>query len=130
MLSLTGVIRDRGMTRGDAAALFGVTQLPMSNLMRGKINPFSLDTLIGMAATASMGLTVKVSKPKAMPNKHPKRAAKRRLEAAQPFLRQLDPLRNWVEKPVLPWPAGAASLGVAQEILRWTFNQRSTADAN
>lgn len=82
MMSLTEVIRERGMTQGDAAALFGVTQPRMSDLMRGKINLFSLDTLIDMAATAGMSPTVKVSKPKAIQIKHPKRAAKRQLEAA------------------------------------------------
>ena len=65
MLNLTEVIRERGMTLGDAAALFGVTQPRVSDLMRGKINLFSLDTLIDMAATAGMSPTVKVSKPKA-----------------------------------------------------------------
>ena len=82
MISLTEVIRERGMTQGDAAALFGVTQPRMSDLMRGKISLFSLDTLIDMAATAGMSPTVKVSKPKAMSSKHPKRTAKRRMEAA------------------------------------------------
>jgi predicted XRE-type DNA-binding protein len=82
MLNLSEVIRDKGMTQGDAAALFGVTQPRMSDLMRGKINLFSLDTLIDMAATAGMSPTVKVSKPKAMPSKHPKRTAKRQIEAA------------------------------------------------
>lgn len=53
------------MTQGDAAALFGVTQPRVSDLMRGTINLFSLDTLIGMAATAGMSPTVKVSKLKA-----------------------------------------------------------------
>jgi predicted XRE-type DNA-binding protein len=65
MMNLTEVIRERGMTQGDAAALFGVTQPRVSDLMRGKINLFSLDTLIDMAATAGMSPTVKVSKPKA-----------------------------------------------------------------
>ena len=51
MLNLTEVIRERGMTQGDAAALFGVTQPRVSDLMRGKVNLFSLDTLIDMAAT-------------------------------------------------------------------------------
>lgn len=82
MMSLTEVIRERGMTQGDAAALFGVTQPRMSDLMRGKISLFSLDTLIDMAATAGMSPTVKVSKPKAIHIRHPKRAAKRQLEAA------------------------------------------------
>ncbi len=65
MMNLTEVIRERGMTQGDAAALFGVTQPRISDLMRGKINLVSLDTLIDMAATAGMSHTVKVSKPKA-----------------------------------------------------------------
>ncbi|MBK9442544.1 MAG: XRE family transcriptional regulator [Comamonadaceae bacterium] len=82
MMSLTEVIRERGMTQGDAAALFGVTQPRISDLMRGKISLFSLDTLIDMAATAGMCPSVKVTKPKAMLGKHPKRAAKRQLEVA------------------------------------------------
>jgi len=58
MMSLTDIISERGMTQGDAAALFGVTQPRVSDLMRGKINRFSLDTLIDMAATAgSIGLS-------------------------------------------------------------------------
>lgn len=75
MINLTEVIRDRGMTQGDAATLFGVTQPRISDLMRGKINLFSLDTLIDMAATAGMCPTVKVSKPKTMHLKRIKRMA-------------------------------------------------------
>ena len=82
MMSLTEVIRERGMTQGEAAALFGVTQPRMSDLMRGKISLFSLDTLIDMAATAGMSPTIKVTKPKTMPGKHSRRPAKRQLEAA------------------------------------------------
>ena len=54
MMSLTEVIRTSGMSQGDAAALFGVTQPRISDLMRGKINLFSLDTLADMAAAAGM----------------------------------------------------------------------------
>jgi predicted XRE-type DNA-binding protein len=75
MINLTEVIRDRGMTQGDAATLFGVTQPRISDLMRGKINLFSLDTLIDMAATAGMCPTVKVSKPKTLQHKRIKRVA-------------------------------------------------------
>ncbi len=73
MMSLSEIIRERGMTQSEAAALFGVTQPRISDLMRGKINLFSLDTLIDMAATAGMSPTVKVSKPKALRHKHLKR---------------------------------------------------------
>jgi len=82
MMSLTEVIRERGMTQGDAAALFGVTQPRMSDLMRGKISLFSLDTLIDMAATAGMSPTVKVSKPKTLQRKRIKRTAVPVLQAA------------------------------------------------
>ncbi len=54
MMNLTEVIRESGMAQGDAAALFGVTQPRVSDLMRGKFNLFSVDTLIDMAATAGM----------------------------------------------------------------------------
>ena len=75
MMNLAEVIRQQGMTQAEAAALFGVTQPRISDLMRGKINLFSLDTLIDMAATAGMGPTVKVSMPKAASAKHPNRRA-------------------------------------------------------
>lgn len=75
MMNLTEVIRERGMTQGDAAALFGVTQPRISDLMRGKISLFSLDTLIDMAATAGMSPIVKVSKPKPLHRKRIKRVA-------------------------------------------------------
>ena len=65
MMSLTEAIRTQEMTQAQAAALFGVTQPRISDLMRGKVNLFSLDTLIDMAATAGMMPTVKVSMPKA-----------------------------------------------------------------
>ncbi len=54
MMHLSEVIRERGMSQGDAAALFGVTQPRISDLMRSKINLFSLDTLVDMAVTAGM----------------------------------------------------------------------------
>ena len=63
MTELSAVIQSSGMTQGDAAAMIGVTQPRVSDLMRGKINLFSLDTLIDMAATAGMSPMVKVIKP-------------------------------------------------------------------
>ena len=73
MISLTEVIRQQGMTQAQAAVFFGVTQPRTSDLMWGKVNLFSLDTLIDMAATAGMGPTVKVSMPRAAPAKGPAR---------------------------------------------------------
>ena len=64
MIELTSVIQDTGMTQAEAADLFGVTQPRISDLVRGKVNLFSLDTLMDMAATAGMSPVVKLSKPK------------------------------------------------------------------
>jgi len=69
MMNLAEVIRQQGMTQAQAASLFGVTQPRISDLMRGKVNLFSLDTLIDMAATAGMAPNVKVTMPKAMATK-------------------------------------------------------------
>ncbi len=77
MMALSEVIRECGMTQIEAAELFGVTQPRVSDLMRGKFNLFSLDTLMDMAATAGMAPMVTVSKPKA-PAKKPALRRKRK----------------------------------------------------
>ena len=69
MMKLAEIIRESGMTQAEAATLFGVTQPRVSDLMRGKINLFSVDTLIDMAATAGMSPTVRLSKPKTVSTK-------------------------------------------------------------
>jgi len=67
LMELSNVIQKRGMTQAEAAELFGVTQPRISDLMRGKIDLFSLDTLMNMASTAGMSPVVKLSKPKTLP---------------------------------------------------------------
>jgi predicted XRE-type DNA-binding protein len=54
-----------GLTQAEAAKLFGVTQPRISDLRRGKINLFSVDTLITMLSRAGMKVDVKVRKKKA-----------------------------------------------------------------
>ena len=82
MMNLTEIIGDRGMTQIDAAAFFGVTQPRISDLMRGKINLFSLDTLMDMAAAAGMRPTVTVTKPKRVGSNRANRMGKREPAAA------------------------------------------------
>jgi predicted XRE-type DNA-binding protein len=48
MAHLREVITNRGLTQADAAALFGVSQPRVSDLVRGKIELFSIDTLVDM----------------------------------------------------------------------------------
>ena len=69
MTGLTEVIRQQGITQAQAADLLGVTQPRVSDLMRGKVNLFSLDTLMDMAATAGMAPTIQVTLPKTAPAK-------------------------------------------------------------
>ena len=59
MARLRELITARGLTQADAAALFGVTQPRVSDLVRGKIDLFSIDTLVDMLSHA--GVKVKFS---------------------------------------------------------------------
>lgn len=60
MIELTKLIEERGLTQAAAAKLLGVTQPRVSDLVRGKIDRFSVDTLIEMLghAGASVSLVV------------------------------------------------------------------------
>ncbi|MDF1480578.1 helix-turn-helix domain-containing protein [Extensimonas sp. H3M7-6] len=48
------------MSQAQAARLFGVTQPRISDLMRGKINLFSLDALVNMATAAGLHIEMRV----------------------------------------------------------------------
>jgi predicted XRE-type DNA-binding protein len=63
MIALKGHLAGTGLSQGQIAKLFGVTQPRVSDLMRGKIDVFGLDALVNMAAAA--GLRVKLSVRKA-----------------------------------------------------------------
>jgi predicted XRE-type DNA-binding protein len=58
MVNLQKVIRARGLKQAEAAELLGVTQPRVSDLMRGRIDLFSIDTLIDMLAR--LGVRVKL----------------------------------------------------------------------
>lgn len=58
MIALKNHLLSTEMSQADAAKLLGVTQPRMSDLMRGKINLFGLDTLVNMATAA--GLHIKL----------------------------------------------------------------------
>ncbi len=57
-------IRDaaRGMTQRDAAKQFGVSQPRLNDLLRGKVDKFSLDGLVNMLGHAGMRVELKVKK--------------------------------------------------------------------
>ena len=60
MIALKKHITRTGMSQAQAAKLFGVTQPRVSDLMRGKINLFGLDTLVNMAAAAGLRVEMHV----------------------------------------------------------------------
>jgi len=62
MMSLKDHIAGEGLSQSEAARLFGVTQPRISDLMRGKIDLFSLDTLVNMLAAAGLHVEVRVGK--------------------------------------------------------------------
>jgi predicted XRE-type DNA-binding protein len=54
MIALSRVIQDRGLTQIKAAQLFGVSQPRVSDLVRGKVDRFSIDTLVEMLGHAGV----------------------------------------------------------------------------
>lgn len=55
-------IRSKDLTQKEAAKQFGVTQPRISDLMRGKIALFSVDTLITMLTHVGLKVDVRVRK--------------------------------------------------------------------
>ncbi len=64
MIILTEHIQRAGLTQKEAAETLGVTQPRISDLMRGKIDVFSIDTLIAMLSRAGVKTTIRVGKKK------------------------------------------------------------------
>jgi predicted XRE-type DNA-binding protein len=59
-IALTAMIKQRGLTQAEAAKRLGVTQPRVSDLMRGKLDLFSLDTLVNMVASAGLRVELRV----------------------------------------------------------------------
>jgi predicted XRE-type DNA-binding protein len=57
------VIRRQGLRQREAAALFGVAQPRVSDLVRGKLTLFSIDTLVDMLAAAGAVVELRVHGP-------------------------------------------------------------------
>jgi predicted XRE-type DNA-binding protein len=58
LLQLQTTIESRGLKQAEAAKLLGVTQPRVSDVMRGRLDLFSIDTLIDMLAR--LGIRVRV----------------------------------------------------------------------
>ena len=62
MIQLSKLIQARRLTQADAADLFGVTQPRVSDLVRGKIDRFSIDTLVAMLGHAGVRVQIVVGR--------------------------------------------------------------------
>jgi predicted XRE-type DNA-binding protein len=62
MMTLKNHIVSTGLSQVEAAKLLCVTQPRLSNLMRGKINLFAIDTLVNMAAAAGLFVEINIRK--------------------------------------------------------------------
>jgi predicted XRE-type DNA-binding protein len=60
MMALRKFVEKEGLTQADAALRLQVTQPRISDLMRGKINRFSLDTLVAMSTMAGMEVDLRI----------------------------------------------------------------------
>jgi predicted XRE-type DNA-binding protein len=62
MMALKEHITREGLSQSEAAKVFGVTQPRVSDLMRGKIEMFGLDSLVNMLAAAGMHVELRVAR--------------------------------------------------------------------
>lgn len=58
MIALSKLITARHLTQAGAARMFHVSQPRISDLVRGKIDRFSIDTLIAMLGCAGVRVTI------------------------------------------------------------------------
>ncbi len=62
MVALTEHIVGTKLSQSEAAKLLGVTQPRVSDLMRGKVDLFGLDTLVNMITAAGLRVEMRISK--------------------------------------------------------------------
>ncbi len=62
MIALKEHIAREGLSQSQAAKVFGVTQPRVSDLMRGKIDLFGLDSLVNMLAAAGLHVELRVGR--------------------------------------------------------------------
>jgi predicted XRE-type DNA-binding protein len=61
MMALEQHIKTQGWSQAEAARVLGVTQPRVSDLMRGKIAVFGIDTLVNMLTAAGLHVEMHVS---------------------------------------------------------------------
>lgn len=62
MMALNQYIEHSGLTQAQAAKRLGVTQPRISDLIRGKIDLFAIDSLVNMAMAAGLHVEMRIRK--------------------------------------------------------------------
>ena len=65
MIAIREIVADWGITQAAAAKRLGLTQPRMNDLLRGRIDKFSLDALMNIAARAGLAVRVEIKRPAA-----------------------------------------------------------------
>ena len=63
MTEIRDIIEERGLSQAQAAKVLGVTQPRVSDLMRGKIDRFSIDTLVNMLVASGLRVELRTVQP-------------------------------------------------------------------
>lgn len=61
MMALSDYIHERKITQSRAARIMGVSQPRISDLVRGKIGSFTIDTLVNMVTAAGLKVDVDIT---------------------------------------------------------------------
>jgi len=64
MRAIIAYIEREELSQAEAAKLFAVTQPRISDLVRGKADLFSLDTLVNMLSAAGLHVDLKIARPR------------------------------------------------------------------
>jgi predicted XRE-type DNA-binding protein len=63
MLRIEQVVKQSGFTQQQAAKQLGITQPRLNDLLKGRIDKFSLDALVNVATRAGLRVEIKIAKP-------------------------------------------------------------------
>jgi len=84
MDAIEDILKNRRLTQAEAAKLLGVSQPRVSNLVRGRIDLFSIDALVEMLARAGIRVNVRLSNGRRRAAKISRRTAGRTTRRASP----------------------------------------------
>lgn len=62
MIKIEQIVKKSGLIQSEAAKLLGITQPRINDLLKGRIEKFSLDALVNMVARAGMEVKMTVKK--------------------------------------------------------------------